>query len=332
METSLIDSLKKQSKLSQHIQRLDKLQGKLDFFLYLSKIKEQNKAQYLFKKWEPALSDAPDTPTEQNKLNVLNNNFQFIGIKKGKYKNYFEFVDTANKTEDFYTDFKYLYFEINSLNQTYLTSKLPYFYQWSIDPFQIKKEVPYKPYLIERTADSFNSFYSYIVQDLNHPFFPFFYFTGRVVVLNSGTLLYEYFDDQGIYGIRDALYMSPVKPNIDFPLGELGKGMLEQLDCWNSLVGFYPIVGDLNSLGTFTGYSTTSLYNSKKRFYLYQRNKGSAFLSEYLPSKESKSLAEHISLIEKNEPNLIIIPELGESTLGINTSTQETLTFINVET
>jgi hypothetical protein len=329
METTLINN----PKLLQHLERLSKVENSLDYSSYVFLVNQQNETQPSFKKWEPALQPLPDPLTDQNRINVLNSNFRYVGIKKSQStdRNYYEFVDTSNREESYYKDFKFLYFEVNSENESYLISKLPYQYQWNTSTLQITKEVPKKIYLIERTADSFNSFYSFLVSDSTHPFLPSLYFSGRVVVLNNGVLLYEYFDNEGLWGIKDALYMSPLKPNIDFPLGELKSGMLEKQDCWLSSVGQFPSIGSLKSLGRFTGYSTTDLYNSKQKFYLYKRKDQSTFLSKNPPHPEAEALAEHILLMEKNEPILIINPELGSSFLGIQTSSQEPLTFICVE-
>lgn len=335
MATTLINNLSNlnlESKLSQHLSRLEKLGGELNFSSYIDKVNEQNKNQPFYKKWEPSLSSEPLTPTNQDRINILNSNFKYVGIKKEieGSKKYYEFIDTSNRENSYYANFKFLYFEVNSVNETYLASKFPYYYRWDVNEFQITKEIPKKLYLIERSADSFNSFYSYTIPDSTHSFLPGFYFSGRVVVLNNGTPLYEYFDESGYWGIKDALYMSPLRPDIDFPLGQPGKGMLEKLDCWLDYVGYFPSTGTLNNLGRFTGYSSTDLYNSKQTFYLYERKDGSVFLTRSLPNSEAGALAEHTSLIdlENNEFKFNLIPEFGESFLGINISSEEILTFI----
>lgn len=335
METSLIYNLTLQSieapKLKAHYERIEKLGGELDFLTYLSKVKTQQENQPSASKWEPALSTFPHVPSAQDRINVLNSNFRFVGIKKAAEKSYYEFVDTFNQSEEFYTNYQFLYFEVNSANESYLISKLPYSYRWNADLHEINKEIPKKIYLIERSADTFNAYYDYLIPDSTHPFLPFFYFTGRAVVLNNGMPLYEYFDDAGLWGIKDALYMSPLRPNVDFHLGQPSLRTLEKLDCWLDSVGYFPSSGTLNNLGRFTGYSTTDLYSSKQTFYLYERRDGSVFLSMSKPHSEAEALAEQTLLVESKEPTLQISSESSSSFLGLQTSSQEILTFISVE-
>lgn len=186
---------------------------------------------------------------------------------------------------------KYLYIELNISLLDYV--KVPTICHWNINKVDIYRVFPNKEYLLGLESNHWKSWYSLIVEDMTHPFLNGFIFTGRVIEQGEeGILGYEYRDNKGFYGIRNAIYISPLKPiQLDFPLGIPDKGQVDILKCNERLIDLYPSAGYIPyDIGKFTGYTTNSKYHSSKVFYIYERKDGSVFASEYIPHPHALNL------------------------------------------
>jgi hypothetical protein len=125
------------------------------------------------------------------------------------------------------------------------------------------------------------------------PLLPGLTFTGAVVVLGDGELLYEYQDLAGTYSMRGMLYMSPLRPDDhQYPLGRPKPGDLILDDCIP--LGGYPHSATLPWVGRSTGYKTTDNYHPTRTYYLYEDRYGGTFLHESPPSKDVWPLIEEL--------------------------------------
>jgi hypothetical protein len=188
---------------------------------------------------------------------------------------------------------RFLYVPIRPNLALLLKAQLPFIYNWDSRPIKplIWNQYPYKEYVINASAEDWPCFYSSVVDDLTHPFVKGFYFTGKMILNAEGTILYEYTDIEGIYGIKDELYTSPLQPiELDFPLGKPKPGDIIYDQCLDSLLGFYPSYGSIPYIGQFTGYISTSSYNPYQTYYLYKRKDGSVFLHPAPPSSYAQTV------------------------------------------
>ena len=216
----------------------------------------------------------------------------------------------------------YQYFPVNSVNNL-----IPRLQTWNYvnNTFTLVNTYPSEMYLFPSSALDWETIWTMGVNNMSHPFFPNFVFTGLVVCVGQyRNIMYEYTDIEGLYGSRNDVYLSSLKPlDLDCPLGFPREGMLERDICYTSLVGEYPYEGEINrDLGGYTGLVTTALYHPIHKFYLYIRSDYSLFLSSRHPQPGAKQFV----LNKRTELNLdrdpfvlpvITVPPLVEINDGI---------------
>jgi hypothetical protein len=295
-------------------ERLDRIAAGnvVDFATYVSQLREQRARHPKHPKlFNPiTLPLTPDKPVSLAITEVLNEGYEYTGtinVREGIYPSYFDtnmFNDAAMinsffligydgrpyRTTNLYYEFvlgdkdlpmstwKYLYAPVSANSRALLKDKLPHVTYYNTSALTANKVYPREEYLYNRAASSFESYYSLdIADDFYHPYQPYFYFTGKVAQQSNGSLLFEYFDSLGLYGIKDDLYISTLRPiNLDYPLGNTTSDEIVLDPCL--IVGIPPNNSYLNMYGLSTGYRTTSKYDPLNSYILYEREDGTSFL------------------------------------------------------
>lgn len=198
----------------------------------------------------------------------------------------------------------YQYFPVGSVNNL-----IPRLQTWNYvnNIFSFVNTYPREMYLFPSSALDWEVIWTLGVNNMSHSFLPYFVFTGLVVCVGQHKhIMYEYTDIEGLYGSRDDVYLSSLKPlELDYPLGFPREGMLERDICYTPLVGEYPYEGEINrDLGGYTGLVTTALYHPIHKFYLYIRSDYSLFLSSRHPQPGAKQFV----LNKRTELNLVRDP------------------------
>lgn len=190
-------------------------------------------------------------------------------------------------------------------------------------------DYPSRIYLSPSSAEDFADNYGIdIGSEYSHNFLPGFLFTGKIVRLPSGKLLYEYIDNLGSYGPQYEIYLSTLRPiNWDAPLGPYSE--LQLSNSLSSLVGSYPNSGTRELLGKYTGRKTNFTYHPSITYYEYERENGSLFLSEASPSISAGETSKNFLVLAGIERNGLSI-KVGPSTTSLSMpvlSTADTLSF-----
>lgn len=191
--------------------------------------------------------------------------------------------------------------------------------------FSLVNSYPNEMYLFPSSALDWEVIWTMGINNMSHPFFPNFLFTGLVVCVGQyRNIMYEYTDMEGLYGNRYNVYLSSLRPiELDYPLGFPREGMLERDICYKNLIGEYPYEGILDrDLGGYTGIITTSLYHPIHKFYLYMRSDYSLFLSSRYPERGAKQFVlgkrDELNLVrDPFELPVITVPSLVEVNDGI---------------
>lgn len=181
---------------------------------------------------------------------------------------------------------RYLYIPVTPSLSKVLKSLLPSILSWDVRAIkpQVWVDYPHKLYVRDNASTDWPCHYNLISDDLYHPYHKGFLFSGKAILNADNSILYEYTDIEGKYGIKDQLYLSSLLPiGMEFPLGQPKPSTLIYDSCLDHLLGLYPSYGYLPYIGSFTGYITTTLYNPYQTYYLYERVDGSTFLSPAIP-------------------------------------------------
>lgn len=218
---------------------------------------------------------------------------------------------------------RYLYLPIRENYLEDIKHLLPSLPMWDVDSYSAWYQYPTDKYLLDTTSQEWPTHYNVLSNDLKHPFIPDFLFTGRVILQGyEGNLLYEYTDIKGVYGLKDEIYLSNLKPlHLDFPIGIPRRDELLLDECLEHSIGYYPSKGNLiTDIGRFTGYRTNNKYHPHRTFYLYERSNGTVFLTIARPHSYSSDFI-HIAnrILELYKEDLVLIgKETEPDYIGIN--------------
>ena len=263
-----------------------------------------------------------------NGIKFINRFIYPLAIQTTQLMLSYEFISSVDNE---YERAKLLYVPVELSSS--ILSKLPSY--TIISNGQVVTKYPLSLQLYDKPANLFKlykDFSSELTEELVHPFLPNFVFTGRTVQINNRELIYEYRDTLGLYTIQNRTLVSYLRPEgLDFPLGDIGLTgdqslwdanvsffntviplnntpvdsiYLEQVVDNLLLVGLYPRVVDVNTIGVFTGLTTNDQYNSIT-FYLYRRDDDSVFLSQYVPDIRSGPLLGFIQSFEDEDIDII---------------------------
>jgi hypothetical protein len=279
--------------------------------------------------------------TLYNDVNVINDSF--ISGDSSIYsldqeldtELYWEFYSSSIDGDPHFS--RYLYIPINPSLSRFLKDLLPFIFNWDVRPTKpiIWMDYPHQLYVRDNSATDWPCHYNLVTDDLYHPFHKGFLFSGKAVLNADGSVLYEYTDKEALYGIENQLYLSALLPiGMDFPLGQPIPGSLIYDPCLDHLIDLYPSYGYLPYVGSFTGYITTTSYNSYQTYYLYKRLDGSTFLSPAPPDTYSRALINiGLELYQLSEGGLQLhadmaidsIEVIDRSRCGINLSIRDSL-------
>ncbi len=322
--TYLYQSSLLNSEVSKRSQRLEKAGYQLDYSSYILEVREQWANQPNFPRYEPAL---PDNPAPSfNLTQIINESFTFTGVKLVEGEAAYEFIARAPVKQSS----RYAYALLTEETTLANANKLPFFNRWDALTPAIVKTYPSLS-LFEGTIEGLGKYHFIMSQDLTHPLLPGFIFSGRVS-LNTATVIYEYFDCKGEYGLQDNLYLSQIQPlYLDFPLGQLKFGDLELDQCREA--GNPLNQGEVSLTGNYTGYKTTNTYHPNLTFFLYERQDDTSFLSTTSPddSAINEQLIQKLYLVPDTEHTTYIGQESGSSTLTIFSSTTDSESTVFID-
>ncbi len=268
---------------------------------YVLKVREQQKKFPNYPKVESNLLDSFQVPviSSEDALNkVIHENYIYTGTKRLHRFNVYEFAQPMGTAIDIsYYKFLYVFISDSSTNLLAENQKLPKLLQWGE---KYPSAYPDSIYLVNAGINNWPDFYSINSVDTVHPFLPGFYSTNRIAVQKNGRVIYEYFDNLGLYGATSNIYVSTLRPiNLDFSLGHPRLGELERDECLRYLIGSYPAESNEHYLGKFTGYTTSPLYTQYVNFYLYEREDGTSFLLESPPNLLAQEVIERTLILSK---------------------------------
>jgi hypothetical protein len=262
------------------------------FSEYVKQINSQRALNPNFPKLKdslPFISKTKYTSAEITNI-VLSDSFYYQGITEIAKKTYWEFCDIASSP----VNNRFAYIEVSESNLALISSELPALYQTNNSTNKVESVYPTSANLFQPNPEKINRYNSLVTGDLTHPLLPGFYFSGRIYILYS-SLYYEYFDNRGIYGVKNQTYISNLRPlYLDFPTGLPARDNIYTDECLEQLRGFPPTIYADDQKGVFTSYVykiPVGNYSSRDLkpetlFYIYKREDNTIFASSSAPIKE----------------------------------------------
>lgn len=212
------------------------------------------------------------------------------------YKNikdnyYYEFVDIGVGYNTTLEDWKYFYIPLNKGDLLLNTNLLPFYKYYNTNNSLLQKQYPIFQILIPFIKLN-NYFYNTPLTINKHPLSPIFQFTGYRYLNKEGLMLYEYIDSS-LYNDDDTItYYSLIRPLNFYNSSSIANKYTLTVDTrLNSFKDSPPesleiYVDNLDNLDDlrFTGNTTTSNFNSNKKWYEYTIYKlGQPFNKVLLP-------------------------------------------------
>ena len=280
---------------------------------YLTLLNQQSAAQPNYSKYTALNLNSYSFPFSEvdTITKILNEAFSYLSVVSIDGALYWEFLNLNNSS--YFANFQFLYLQITDSNLQAIQAKLPSFYSYNATG--INQNYPVDLYLYEEVNNAFNSYYSTSINTAyTHPFLPYFAFTGKISKYNN-SLVYEYIDMKGYYGLISTLYLSTLRPTkLYYPLGYVYPYQWTADTCLET--GLYPSEENQYYIGQYTGRFTNDNYCKGITFYEYQFD-NNTFLSCSSPISNAEGIG--LATLGRSQLPYIKLPRIyGNQDLAIN--------------